>query len=1175
MKFLRVAFRCFGPFDDQTLELSGAEGFHVVFGPNEAGKSSALRGLYGFLFGFPVRSSDDFRFKYGQFRVHAVLENTEGKTLECIRRKGNKATLRASDDKTEVAESALAQYLGGLQQQQFEQLFALDSSRLIEGGRDIAEGRGDLGEALFAAGAGLAGLRALAQSLEDRKAELYRFRGQTQPINKALSERENQVAAVRENTLPPETYAAAVTAARETEDTAGKLRNERTLVRTQLGLLQRFQAALPAIELLQRARQRLQPVADAPILAAEFHARLSKARELREIARSKLMDLAADRDELEQQLREQQPPAAVLAEEARIDELKKLVGADAKEQSEAIKADTRRSEEESQARDIYRQLTGSTAWEQMPGLKPRLDNIQRITELANEHKAVVEDVTLRETAVRLAREALVISEAKQASAVATIDPAPWLAAVDAITALGPVEQQARDRQSEAAGQELALVREFAQLAPAPDVKWSESTSLAVPSAELVAQFRQRFDEAQKGIADAKGECERIDREIVTIREQLVAAAGAEAVPTTNDLAEARRDRDGGVHLIRRRLAEQSDLKAESEFTDRHAPGRPLIDAAEVSVRQCDALADRLRHEADRVAAWHRLHHQLELLEVRREKAAITHAGAEAELTDITAAWQAAWRPTGIAAESPQVMLGWLNHWHRLTERVSAWSALQLKCAEDERLIARLRAQLADMCPLTQNTKTLAEGVALTRQVGADAKNEQGAAEKLKEEILRLRSALQSAENELTRAAARHDNWTKEWSAAIAPIGLGESSVSIDTVQDYLSNIDRMQHHLSEMRIKAARVREVAEDRALLLERISALRSRLDPTAQLTTADTLDAHFRQLDASLASARDRRAQHEQRAKQLEKVKADFSATSDSLRLADASLADLASQAGVSNVDEITRAIQRASERAIAERQVRDHEGVLSQNARGEPLDQFIAAALEHRERLDQEIDSLDRRAGLLDPEVAAAEAKALEAANVLKGYQQASDAAAEARQRAELIGARLEEHVIEFAASHLAGVVLDRAKERYRASHQDSLLDRAGEFFKTLTDHAFEGLDIDNEEGTDVLKAVRARDHSSPRVPVDGLSDGTRDQLFLALRLAGIERHLVDREPVPLIIDDVLVSFDDARARATLKCLAELASKTQVLLFTHHRHVVKLAIAVNPQTVVQELVPAGGS
>src|SRR4051812_16598814 len=112
------------------------------------------------------------------------------------------------------------------------------------------------------------------------------------------------------------------------------------------------------------------------------------------------------------------------------------------------------------------------------------------------------------------------------------------------------------------------------------------------------------------------------------------------------------------------------------------------------------------------------------------------------------------------------------------------------------------------------------------------------------------------------------------------------------------------------------------------------------------------------------------------------------------------------------------------------------------------------------------------------------------------------------------------------------------------------------FQQLTDGAFSGIDIDNEDGRDVLVAVRAVAHrvdARLRVsllsdgmrtkgadkPQSGLSDGTRDQLFLALRLAGIAHHLKDREPVPLIVDDVLVNFDDARTKATLSCLVELA------------------------------------
>jgi uncharacterized protein YhaN len=81
-----------------------------------------------------------------------------------------------------------------------------------------------------------------------------------------------------------------------------------------------------------------------------------------------------------------------------------------------------------------------------------------------------------------------------------------------------------------------------------------------------------------------------------------------------------------------------------------------------------------------------------------------------------------------------------------------------------------------------------------------------------------------------------------------------------------------------------------------------------------------------------------------------------------------------------------------------------------------------------------------------------------------------------------------------------------------------------------------------------------------VGVEGLSVGTRDQLYLALRLASLERHAESTDPMPLVLDDVLITFDDDRARATLEVLGEFASVTQVLFFTHEAHLVRLAESV---------------
>jgi len=73
----------------------------------------------------------------------------------------------------------------------------------------------------------------------------------------------------------------------------------------------------------------------------------------------------------------------------------------------------------------------------------------------------------------------------------------------------------------------------------------------------------------------------------------------------------------------------------------------------------------------------------------------------------------------------------------------------------------------------------------------------------------------------------------------------------------------------------------------------------------------------------------------------------------------------------------------------------------------------------------------------------------------------------------------------------------------------------------------------------------------------LSDGTRDQLYLALRIASIERHLDVGEPMPFILDDILVHFDDERAKLALELLGELGERTQVLFFTHHARLRDLA------------------
>ena len=84
-------------------------------------------------------------------------------------------------------------------------------------------------------------------------------------------------------------------------------------------------------------------------------------------------------------------------------------------------------------------------------------------------------------------------------------------------------------------------------------------------------------------------------------------------------------------------------------------------------------------------------------------------------------------------------------------------------------------------------------------------------------------------------------------------------------------------------------------------------------------------------------------------------------------------------------------------------------------------------------------------------------------------------------------------------------------------------------------------------------------------VEGMSDGTSDQLYLALRFAALEMRLQESAPMPFIADDLLINCDDDRTASSLVALEHLASKTQVLYFTHHKHLIDLARTVTHNRV----------
>ena len=175
--------------------------------------------------------------------------------------------------------------------------------------------------------------------------------------------------------------------------------------------------------------------------------------------------------------------------------------------------------------------------------------------------------------------------------------------------------------------------------------------------------------------------------------------------------------------------------------------------------------------------------------------------------------------------------------------------------------------------------------------------------------------------------------------------------------------------------------------------------------------------------------------------------------------------------------------------------------------------------------------------------------------------------------ELLKSQCLEQAKEFAMLTLAKSVLEKTIKDYRKTNQGPLLIKANAYLKTLTNNSLAAIvptDADGKKSLELLRPGLLRPGSEDIEVIhfkskdieagkdtNFLSDGTADQLFLALRLAGIENNLENlKEPLPVILDDILINFDDARALSTLRCLAEFSNKTQVILFTHHQHILKL-------------------
>ena len=124
-------------------------------------------------------------------------------------------------------------------------------------------------------------------------------------------------------------------------------------------------------------------------------------------------------------------------------------------------------------------------------------------------------------------------------------------------------------------------------------------------------------------------------------------------------------------------------------------------------------------------------------------------------------------------------------------------------------------------------------------------------------------------------------------------------------------------------------------------------------------------------------------------------------------------------------------------------------------------------------------------------------------------------------------------------------LARANTQLQGRFSPALGQRAAEIFDQLTGGAYSGVALDRT----LRVSAEPAGTGVPR-DVGYLSAGAADQLYLAVRLAVCDLVLPQENAVPIVLDDALASFDDARCAAALDYLRKEAEKRQILLFTCH-------------------------
>ena len=1168
MKILLLRLMAFGPFTDETIDLAGGkEGFHLVYGPNEAGKSSALRALRQLLYGIPDRSSDDFRHAYSKMRIGGVLVHSDGTELGMVRRKGRVKTLRAEDDKGAMEEEVLRKFLAGIDGSVFGTMFGIGHSDLVRGGEEIIRGGGNVGQALFAAGSGIAGLREVQIELQKEAEALFAPSASRRPVNELIGDFRRKQKEIREAELPGqewEKHERALKGALDRKAVVDRNLEEKERERNRL---ERVRQALPLISRRKELKSALTVYGNAVILPRDFRdRRMAFLTDLRIAEHTKDEGLSTV-EGLEKALASLEIPEKVMEREALIEECYRTLGGYLTAANDRIKLVTLRDTLWSEAKAILAGLRKDLSLDEAEELRLEKSEAVRIHELGAQYERLVTRLNDARAAVVRLSHRVAAMEDELGALEAPKETRDLKAVLEKAVPFGTMEETAESEEKETSRALRSLESEMMKN-PLWHGSVGELMTFPLPSVETTEVFEARFADHRTTVEKFVLGLEDVESRLLQIQSRIASLDRSQEVPTEESLREARRARDETWMLLRESWEEGGTEKREI---------RGLLETYEDRLRRADEIADRLRHEADLVAGKARLASDREMEATRAERLKEELRRAQEELDKGEKEWTEVWEPTGIKPRSPREMRAWLQEVKATREQYSAILEKRHRLddlksrIEDHRnhLIRVLRGlgeepgeakgSTAGLIRRAQEVLACQEGIRLKRETCLSEKKER------EKELREARAQVENLEIELTR-------WQEQWERAVRSLGLGKEALPAQA-NALLDDLRTLFEKLREADILQKRIRGIDRDGEAFAEKVHVLAERVAEDLKALPADQIAA---ELMVRLNRAREVKTRKQGLETQLEVEKARLEKSKKRIEEIHSYLAGMCEQAGCRTHEELAQAEENSEHRQKIESELESSERELRKLSAGATVEAFIAEAsrvdpdgIEGRvTKIDEEIKTLGEEKSELDQRIGSERGELAR----MDGSSQAAELAEESQR---ILG-RLETEVEKYARLRLASAVLSFSVERYREKHQGPILKRTNELFAHLTLGSFEGIRAEfNQEGTPVLVGVRQE--GKELVGVEGMSDGTTDQLYLALRLASLETYLENHEPMPFIVDDILIKFDNERAKAALRELGELSRKTQIVFFTHHRHLVELAEgSVDPSILIVHTLgaPAGG-